>query len=799
MRTCEIETWSFLLADEREAWRKNFDDSTWRTVTVPHDWSVELDFDPACSSGTGYLPGGTAWYRGHVSLKSLDMGQGRRLLLVFHGVQRDAQVWVNGYHLGGRPSGYAEFAFDLTEVCAYAPDDDLVVCVRVNRDDESDSRWYNGSGLTRRVELEVREPVDVAPHGTSFTTLATDTSSATVRITSTLGNHTDAAVAVAVSWELTSQVSGRTESFHDVIDIPARATQVASASGLVAGPDLWSDEQPGLYRLVTTLEHPEGTSRVEEVVGLRTVVFDPDHGVLVNGERRTLRGVCLHEDAGCLGTAVPAEVWLRRLVTLKQAGCNAVRMAHNPHAPEIYTLCDQLGLFVIDEAFDEWENPKNKWWQGHNVYPPRHGGPAKHFPEWHERDLVAMVQAHRNHPSIIAWSIGNEIDYPNDPYASPLFAEMVGNNDADKPASERVYDPDRPDVRRLTTICNRLVDIVKGVDDSRPVTLAAAFPELSSLTGLLDPLDVIGYNYKESLYPEHQARFPLQAFLGSENSHGYEQWQAVIDHDYVAGQFLWTGVDYLGEARGWPVHGSPAGLLTVAGYPKEQWHLRRSWWSGEPVAHLVARPAADPGDGRHDLWARPPIDAWQVGDSLELLCFTNADEVCVMVEGREVRLVWDPSHGWWSARVTGGSGPFTVRVRHGDTETCEVLHPRGDAMGLVATPWVPPQSCAGISAADDPAIHQVEIMAVDAAGRRASGDVVVRAVVEGGELLGLENGDLADATGYARAERSTHDGRLLAYVRGEDVELTLQADGLSDLALRMPGPSIPKATLAGHG
>ena len=311
---------------------------------------------------------------------------------------------------------------------------------------------------------------------------------ATVRVVQTLVNDTASPVTVRVHQELRSLTSGRVHEFGTEIEVPAGGSADAAITTRLPDPELWSDADPRLHRLTTTLvwlsDGEERRAVYDETVGVRTFRFDPDNGFSINGEARVLKGVCLHEDAGCFGTAVPASVWLRRLLKLKEMGCNAVRMAHNPHAPELYALCDILGLYVIDEAFDEWENPKNKWWQGHNVYPPRHEGYAKDFHAWHELDLGAMIDAHRNHPSIIAWSIGNEIDYPNDPYAHPLFKEAVGNNDAGKPKAERLYDPDRPDIRRLTTIAKRLAGIVREKDPTRPVTLAAALPELSSQTGL---------------------------------------------------------------------------------------------------------------------------------------------------------------------------------------------------------------------------------------------------------------------------------------------------------------------------
>ncbi|MEU4164484.1 glycoside hydrolase family 2 TIM barrel-domain containing protein [Actinoplanes sp. NPDC026670] len=785
MRTSPIRRWSFLLADEPDAWAKGFDDSGWRRVVVPHDWSVEHPFDPSCSSGTGYLPGGVGWYRGHVSLAALGLTPGRRLRLVFHGVYKNADVWVNGYHLGSRPSGHARFSFDLSEFLDYAPDDDLVVAVRVDRTEVSDSRWYNGSGLTRHVDLEVHDAVHLAEHGTVVETIKIDKTEASVRVRQLVVNDGDEDTTVTVENELRSLTSDRVHRFTSTVRIPARATRTVETVEHVLSPEPWSAEHPHLYRLTTVLR-PSGEAS-ELVVGLRTVRFDPDHGLFVNGEPQTLKGVCLHEDAGVLGTAVPAAVWMRRLLKLKAMGCNAVRMAHNPHAPALYTLCDALGFYVVDEAFDEWENPKNKWWQGHNVYPPRHEGPAKHFPVWHAADLTAMVQAHRHHPSVVAWSIGNEVDYPNDPYASPLFAEMTGNNDASKPAAERVYDPARPDIRRLTTIANRLIDLVKAADPTRPVTLAAAFPELSSLTGLLDRLDLIGYNYKEHLYESGHARFPDQPFVGSENSHSYQAWRHVVEKDYVAGQFLWTGIDYLGEAHGWPVHGSPAGLLTTAGFAKAAYHLRRSWWSAQPMAYLVTRPhTADPDK---QLWTHPVTRTWdhEPGRPVEVICFSNTDELTLTCGDEQIPLTFDDTAGWWSAVVPYRAVPLTVTGRTGDTVVRDELAPRGVAVRLDARVWTPPpgvaELCAAAGITTDEVI-QVEVALRDEHGAVAADDRLVCVEVAGGDLLGLDNGDLGDPTPYPEPSRRTRDARAVLYLRGGPATVvTLSAPGVADVRL----------------
>jgi beta-galactosidase/beta-glucuronidase len=790
MHSHQIRRWNFILADVPDAWAKGYDDSAWRAVSVPHDWAVEQEFAEAHSSGTGYLPGGIGWYRAHVALHDVGEVAGKHVRLKFGGVYKNAQVWVNGYHVGGRPNGWAEFSFDLSEIVSYASGDDLVVCVRVEHTDISDSRWYNGTGITRQVEIEVHEPVRVSEYGAVFETASADTDEATVRIALQLCNDTGEAVSVDVQNELRSLTGGKVHTFATRAEIPAGGTADAMVTGKVPEPELWSDTAPNLYRLTTTLSWLEGgeTRRAvyAEVVGIRTFRFDPAHGFFINGQARTLKGVCLHEDAGPFGTAVPTSVWLRRLLKLKDMGCNGVRMAHNPHAPELYRLCDALGFYVIDEAFDEWENPKNKWWQGHNVYPPRHQGYAKDFHAWHERDLSNMVEAHRNHPSIIAWSIGNEIDYPNDPYASALFAEMTGNNDARKTARQRTYDPNRPDARRLPTVARRLIDVVKARDTTRPVTLGAAYPELSSRTGLTELFDVIGYNYKEHLYEDDHARFPNLPILGSENGHRYTDWLAVADNDYISGQYLWTGIDYLGEAHGWPIHGSGAGLLTVAGFEKHTFHLRRSWWSDEPVAHIVTRPYVEAED--KNFWSHPIARTWDgTGEAIEILCFSNG-EPRLTCNGEPLMLTRDDERGYWTAISPSRAGSLLLEtLRDGQVVARDELGPRGDAVRLEASVWDAPAFLAGVlEQAGLPADGTVQIECVlrDANGEIARDERMVSADVSGGALLGIENGDLSDNTAYALPHRSTYEGRLIVFVRADGpARVRLSAPGLPDVEI----------------
>lgn len=776
------ENWKFHLGEAEDAWFKGYDDSGWEAVVLPHDWSVSLPFSRDYSSGTGYLAGGVGWYRLRFTLP--EEYRGKKVCLCFDGIYKNSQIWCNSYYLGKRPNGYVPILHDISGIACFGEQENEV-SVKVTHTDLADSRWFTGSGITRKVQVLIQEPVHPVFCGIFFSTLyGDDGRSAQVEISHELVNETDQNANVTITSRLLSPSGKKVLEVSSVADFAAGETRKVDLNGCVQAPRLWSPQSPSLYTLVTELSVNGGAPyRVYECrTGIRTFRFDPDRGFFLNGRSMKLKGVCLHHDGGCLGAAMTEEVWERRLTALKEMGCNAIRTSHNPHMPELYDLCDRMGFLVMGEAFDEWENAKNKWSAGHNVYPPRHQGYFEDFPEWHEKDLTAMILRDRNHPSIILWSIGNEIDYPNDPYCHPLFTEMTGNNDADKPAAERQYSPDKPNMERLAPIAAHLSRIVRRHDSTRPVTLAAAFPELSSRLHYFDALDVVGYNYKEHLYEEDHLRFPGLPFLGSENGHSLEAWKAVTDHDYISGQFLWTGIDYLGEARGWPVHGSPAGLLTLAGFPKNHYYRRQSFWQDAPVLHLST--ARYTGDASGHL---PASDCWnyEKGEQILVRCYTNLPCAELFLNGRSL--------GRQKALNEEGSMDWIVAYEPGELcVTAEDKDPLSFRLSTVGDPerillkrWTSPsllsRPCVGLT-------EQIEIALADREGNAAvHKDLPVSVSVSGpGALLGLENGDLADNTPYSEPSRHTLDGRLIAYVR---------RTGKGAIAVTVSAPSCEEAAL----
>ncbi len=823
--------WRFHLGECEPAWYKGYDDSGWRKVCLPHDWSVEAPFSKEYSSGTGYVQGGIGWYRLRFPLP--EEYRGKSIRITFDGVYKNSQVWCNSYYLGKRPGGYTTFSYDISDFAVFGEAENEI-SVKVTHTDIADSRWFTGSGITRKVTLTVEERVHPAEYGCFFETLEAGNSealcpcgakSARVRVTHEAVNASAEPVRLFVETALIDGGGAETLRMKGELVLDGRpggslqgkvsfgqGRGQLTLEGEVLNPALWSVDSPSLYTMKTwyRTERTDVSSGSdgsgwyladEEKVGIRTFSFDPDRGFFLNGKSMKLKGVCAHHDGGCLGAAMKAEVWQRRLALLKDCGCNAIRCSHNPHMPELYGLCDAMGFVVMDEAFDEWENPKNKWSTGHNVYPPKHQGYYENFHQWHEADLRAMVRRDRNHPSVLLYSIGNEIDYPNDPYCHPMFDTMTGNNDADKPAAERQFDADKPNAERLAVLAAHLADIVRKEDTSRPVTLAAAFPELSSRLGFLDPLDVAGYNYKEHLYEEDHRRFPGKPFLGSENGHSYRAWRAVTDHDYISGQFLWTGIDYLGEAHGWPVYGSPAGIVTTAGFAKPEWYRRRAFWGSEPGLHMAVRPLPKPGAGRPKWGSWFLSHSWnyEPGTGVAVRCFVNEE---YLPEGAVIELAlgdkvlgraavghcpewrWSkenprmPEEVFWEDGaycfpVSFEAGRLTARCLSAEgapLDSC-ALETAGEAEKLDCQIWQADDALTGESFALASGragyLYQLMISLKDAQGR----DVVwqernVRAQVFGdGELAGIDSGNLGDVTPYPENARDTFMGRLAVYVR----------------------------------
>lgn len=742
--------WKFHYGDEPSAFQKDFNDSSWQSVTVPHDWSVTMPFDRTCSSGTGYLPGGTAWYRKSFTLP--EEAKGKRVRVVFDGIYKNAKIWCNSYYLGEYPYGYSEIALDVTDFACFGETEN-VLSVRVEREDLADSRWFTGCGIYRKVSVEISEQVGFDHHGVFFAVYEADDSKAVFVISSELQNHTGEEQKVALRHELLDEKGTSAAVVESQEVLAPFEKKMVLLKGEVKNPALWSPAHPNLYRLVSTANE----DRVENQVGLRAVRFDADEGFFCNGVNMKLKGVCVHHDAGTLGAAVTKKVWKRRLKKLKAMGCNTIRMSHNPHQPELFDLCDEMGFFVIDEAFDEWEGCKNKWSTGHNVYPPKHYGYYENFPQWHEHDLKTLVRRDRNHACVLMWSIGNEIDYPNDPYCHPLFQTATGNNDANKPAAERMYNPAKPNMERLATLAAMLAKEVKDEDATRPVTAAAAFPELSSRLGFLDSLDVVGYNYKEQYYEEDHKRFPEKPFFGSENGHSMDAWRAVRDSKNIFGQCLWTGIDFFGETILWPMHGSSAGLMTTAGFEKPQYYYRQGLWAETPTVALVTATASNE---KKEAWDFARNWNYAPGETVEIRCYSSHGAPTVTLNGRKLEMECQTEeNGSYVCVVPYEEGVLSAQ--------CEGAEDTLETTGAAVAIQMEQIDCLK---ADGEDMAQIEVTLVDSKGRRVyTGSTELKVAVEGeASLIALDNGDLFDPTDCQSPIRHAYRGQMMIYIRSTE-------------------------------
>ncbi len=764
--------WRFTLQDDPRAAAPEFDDREWAQVHLPHDWSVQAPLSAELASCTGYLPGGIGWYRKRLpaSVASSD----ERVFLYFEGVYNRSDVYLNGHFLGRRPNGYVSFYYDVTP--HLRSDRDNVIAVRVDHSRSADSRWYTGSGIYRNVHLIRANAIHLAPWGVFVRTENADAHRATLRVTAEVTNTTAHAAKLSVQHILFDGEQRITESTAE-LSLAANASGATELTLAVAHPRRWSVASPHLYRLSTIVRAEDGRvlDQTETKTGIRTLHFDADRGFSLNGESMKLKGVCLHHDAGVLGAAVPPEVWAHRLRTLKAIGANAVRTSHNPQATDLYELCDELGLLVLDEAFDEWEFPKRKWLEGWNVGTPGFEGSFDFFAEWAERDLADMVRRDRNHPSVFAWSIGNEVDYPNDPYSHPI----LDGSAIDQPMYGG-YQPNQPDATRLGAIAQRLAAVVKQHDRSRPVTAALAGVVMSNQTAYPDALDIVGYNYTEDRYALDHRTYPQRVIYGSENRHGWKEWLFVRDHAFISGQFLWTGIDYLGEAGRWPARGSGAGLLDLTGAIKSRGHFRRALWSEEPVAYLGTLP--NPSDPRLSIDA-PPVWNYEPGTPVRVLCYTNAARARLLLNGQPVGEAKDFDEETGILAWDIPFQPGTLEVHGFDRSGAQVC---ADTLQTAGAPASLHSTTHFSTLHERRGVAMIEIQLRDAAGAPVlTDDRDVTCTIEGpARLLGLEAGNLRDVCDYTDATHRTFRGRLVAYVQAVDaagpIRVRFASDGLAD-------------------
>lgn len=748
------DNWKFNLQDTPEAQKQAYDDSKWQLVNVPHDWSVKGQLSPTLASCTGFLPGGIGWYRKSVTIPQSKTGE--KVYLYFEGVYNRSEVFINGHSLGKRPNGYISFAYDATPYVKYGGEN--TISVRVDHSQSADSRWYTGSGIYRDVWLVYSNPVHIAQWGV-YAYPEVKKGTGTLNVEVEVENGSAAKSTLTVVNELISKDGKSVGKSSSKVDVAANKNGKISTKINVKNPQLWDLENPNLYQLKTTV-FKDG-KQIDETVtktGFRDFTFDPNNGFALNGKWMKMKGVCLHHDAGVLGSAVPREVWETRLKTLKEIGVNAIRTSHNPQAPVFYELCDELGLLVLNEAYDEWEFPKRKWLEGWNYGTPGFEGTFDIFADYAEKDLEDFVRRDRNHLSVFAWSIGNEVDYPNDPYSHPVLDK---GKEGFGQANYGGYKKDAPDAMRLGAIAKRLVAAVKKYDKSRPTTAGLAGVAMSNETEYPGALDITGYNYTESKYQSDHEKYPNRVIFGSENVHDMEPWLAVKNNKHIFGQFLWTGIDYLGESGRWPSRGFYSGLVDFAGVIKPRGYFRQSLWSDKPMAYIGTYPLKDVKDISKDAWA---IWNYAQGEKIRVVVYTNAAKARLELNGKVVGEAksYDEKTGiiYWDIPFTSGKLE-AIGLSKDDKEVSRY------AVSTTQQPVELTIADKNITITKDKGVAKIMVQIKDQNGLPVMlSDNEVTCTISGpGVLLGLEAGNNSDMTDYTDNVQRVFHGHIAAYIQ----------------------------------
>jgi beta-galactosidase len=728
--------WRFNLGDVTGAQAIAFDDSTWRHLNVPHDWSIELPFDQSsrAGSGGGYLDGGVGWYRKTFTLDQANSGQ--KILIQFDGVYMNSEVWINGTSLGNRPYGYSSFEYDLTPYVNIGGAGN-VIAVRVNNNQPT-SRWYSGSGIYRNVWLTVVNPIHVTNSGVFVNSPAVSGTSASVSVGTEVQNQSASSASVTVTTTILdpSGAAVATDT-SPASDIAADATTTVSQNLTVANPQLWSTTSPNLYQAKVEVNVAGATvDTYLAPLGFRTASFSATGGFSLNGQMMKLRGVCMHHDLGALGAAINYRAIERQVEILKAMGVNAIRTSHNPPAPELLDVCDRQGILVMDEAFDCWET--QKVFNDYHLY----------FTQWAQTDLQAFVRRDRNHPSVIMWSIGNEIPNPT------------------------------------TATATNLKNWVLAADTTRPVTWASVNTSNDNNQAVAAVLDLQGYNYSEWRYDQDHAAHPDWKLFGSETSSAVRSrgiyhtpvsqniltssdvqcssydnsvvgWGSSAENSYandvsrsfIGGQFIWTGFDYIGEPTPypWPAKSSYFGIVDTAGFPKDIYYFYQSHWTTPPMIHIL------------------PHWNWTSGTTVTVLVYTNCDSAELFLNGVSLgskTLTSSTLHLEWDVPWASGTLQAEGTVNGAVVVSNEVT------TADVAAQVVLSVDRSTISA-DGKDLAFVSAAIQDANGILVptAANAVTFSVSGPGAIVGVDNGNAIDTSSYTGATRNAFSGKTLAIVR----------------------------------
>lgn len=763
--------WRFHLGDLGNAQDAGFNDSQWRQLNLPHDWSIEGEFNENAPSGTGggALPGGLGWYRKTFTIPA--SAKGRLIFIEFDGVYRNSEVWINGHYLGKRPYGYSSFEYELTPYLDYGTKPN-VIAVKVDNSQQPNSRWYSGSGIYRNVWLTTIDPVHVEHWGTYVTTPEVSEQSATVSIKTKVANGSNSAAPVNLT-TIIQDANGREVARAIERAVVAKGANAEASQTLkVLAPMLWSDERPYVYKVISQLEQGgRVVDRYETPLGIRTFRFDVDKGFFLNGKPVKIRGTCNHHDLGSLGAAVNARAIERQLELLKEMGVNGLRTSHNPPAPELLEIADRMGFIVMDEAFDMWKIEKTKY--DYHL----------DWAEWHKRDLEDMVLRDRNHPSVIIWSIGNEV------------MEQWNKN------------PDGG------TISRELSGIVRNLDPTRPVTSACNGVSRDNKVLTEGGLDLVGTNYAHGRLPEFAKMFPGRAIIGTETNSSLhmrgsyrmpseeilrwprddkdilqispvyecsaydnstanwgsaheETWKLVKNHDFFSGMFIWTGWDYIGEPTPfpWPAVSSYFGIIDLAGFPKDPFYFYQSEWTTKPVLHIL------------------PHWNWKQGENVDVVGYFNqADEVELFLNGRSQgtkRKQGDDMHVHWSVPFEPGVLKAISRKNGKVVLTKEVRTAEAPAKIVL----VPDRQAIKADGTD---LSFVTVKVVDKNGTLVpmADNLIKFDVIGQGSITGVDNGNQISHESHKASQRKAFHGMALAIVQAKPkagrIVLKATADNLA--------------------
>jgi len=766
--------WKFHLGDIRGADSAKFDDSKWRTLDLPHDWSIEdlpaiegkkqigpFSEDSPGKGSTGNVMGGIGWYRKTFTLDKST--KSKRVQIYFDGVYRECNVWLNGQHLGFHAYGYTPFFLNMTPYLKPVGEKN-VLSVWVNNPGKN-SRWYSGSGIYRHVTLQVTDLVNIPVWGTFISTPEVSAEKAKVKVATTIHNITDRDVDIKLFTQIYSpdgKVVGQSETLIKTI---SGNDNLAEQIIEVTSPARWSINSPNLYKAVSEIKFNGKTvDQKTTTFGIRSIEFSVEKGFLLNGERVLLKGGCMHHDNGPLGSATIDRAEERRVELMKKFGFNAIRTSHNPPSVQFLDACDRLGVLVIDEAFDQWQRPKNP--DDYSIY----------FDEHHKSDLESMVLRDRNHPSVIIWSIGNEIS-------------------------------ERADSSGLV-ITKNLSDIIKKLDTTRPVTAALCeFWDNKKRTWddtapAYDLLDVGGYNYQWKRYESDHEKSPKRLMVGTESTakEALESWQMVEKHPYVLGDFVWTAMDYLGESGighaststsnvtkdefspGWPWYNSYCGDIDICGFKKPQSYFRDVIWKISNLEMAVHQPIPSGMKEVVSYWGWPnELQSWnwkgQEGTKMQVNVYSNYPEIRLELNGKVIgtKSVSTETKLTATFEVPYEAGELkAIALVNGKEVESKVLKTTGNAAKIRLT-----ADRSSINAnRNDLSYITVEI--VDEAGVLVpNAQPLVQFKVEGaGELAAVENGNPTDMKSFRSPQVTCFNGRSLVILRpsGASGEIKLKAE-----------------------